>query len=444
MIQGVAARPRPASSDPLTDGTVRASDLLAAALAPAPRSVSVSWFAGQFASRPERVEGLDGAPYDLAALADDVRALVQLVRPKGEGAALCGAVFGDLDNDAPDLAAPRQIAHLRRATLVHLDVDGGATMGAVVAMLRAWGVAAVVWPSPSAVAPGLDAERVRALVQLVPDAPRVEGRTRRVHPASAGGRRVLVKLARHALPSARIDAGCTAAQHLAFVHPRGAARPASDVVLLAGQALDLSALALAAAAAGVIPPVGTGTDRHHASEYSADGLRELAIVAGLATHQGGRVTATECPVADTHSDGKGRGGRGDTSCAIGAWGWRCMHSHGGRGPLGSRELVTLALALVRDGSARERLDAMLHAAETPAARVTERLAAPAVEGAVDVVSAPDVPDLMRDVGRWCNAEQARAGRAAVGQGVPSRACQRSAGDIRGSRSRRRHAAGRQI
>ena len=81
MIQGVAARPRPASSDPLTDGTVRASDLLAAALAPAPRSVSVSWFAGQFASRPERVEGLDGAPYDLATLADDVRAELAHVLP---------------------------------------------------------------------------------------------------------------------------------------------------------------------------------------------------------------------------------------------------------------------------------------------------------------------------------------------------------------------------
>lgn len=70
---------------------------------PAPRELAVSWFAGQRDSRPERVEA-----YDLDALAADLRALVRSPHPKGEGAALCPAVFGDAGRDAPpDLDARR-------------------------------------------------------------------------------------------------------------------------------------------------------------------------------------------------------------------------------------------------------------------------------------------------------------------------------------------------
>jgi hypothetical protein len=398
------------ATDPLTDTRVCAATVVAAALTPPPRAVGVSWFAGERASRPERVEA-----YDLAALADDLRALVQLVRPKGTGAVLCPATFDDLGGDAPDLGAPRRLASLRCSFLVQLDVDGGATMREVVAMLGGWGVAAIVWPSPSAVGAGLDAERVRALVQIAPDAPRVEGRDRRVAPASIAGRRALVRLARRELGGARVDEGPAAAAALAFVHPRHAPRPPSDVVLLRGRAVDLGHLAAAAVVAGIVQPFNASPDRHNPSPYDLATLRDLAGAAGLAMHQGGRITAVECPRAHEHTGG-GRGARGDTSCAIGPFRdpWRCEHAHGGDGRLGAAALVQLALQLVRDPARRAQLDEALHAAETPAARVREALGA-AASAPADTITATteDIPDVMREVGRYLRAEHARAGRAAV-------------------------------
>lgn len=378
----------------------------------------MSWFNGDRDPYPERAES-----YDLATLADDVRAIVSGTSPKGRGAVLCPSTFGPPDA-APDLDLPRRAANLQRATLVQLDVDGRAddaapdapspTMRDAIGVLAAWGVAAVVWPSPSAEGPGLEVDRFRIMVQIAPDVPR-GARDRRIAPSSYAARRALVRLALACLPGADIDEGpAVNALALAFVHPRHAPRPPADVHLLRGRAVDLDALAALAVTAGVVPPFDASADRHRdGAVYDLATLRELAAAAGLATHQGGRVTAVECPRADEHTHG-GRGGRGDTSCAIGPWQepWRCEHSHGGAGKLGAAELVRLALARVRDPATRERLDAELHAADTPRDRARALLAADPGEG-VERLHAADVGGFMREVGRYLRAEHARAGRAAA-------------------------------
>lgn len=420
---GTDAR-KPGDVDPCTTGLTsaraRAAEVIRAALVPAPRELAVSWFAGQRDSRPERVEA-----YDLDALAADLRALVRSPHPKGEGAALCPAVFGDAGRDAPpDLDARRRLVNLQRSALVQLDVDGRAadapssapppTMRAAVEELRAWGVAALVWPSPSAEGPGLEVDRFRIMVQIAPDVPR-GSRDRRIAPSSYAARRALVRLARWCLPGARIDEGpAVNALALAFVHPRHAPRPPGDVHLLRGRAVDLDALAALAVTAGVVPPFDASADRHReGAAYDLATLRELAAAAGLALHQGGRVTAVECPRADEHTHG-GRGERGDTSCAIGPFreSWRCEHSHGGAGRLGAAELVRLALARVRDPATRERLDAELHAAEGPVARVRAQLGAAPGAG-VTRLHRDDVGGFMREVGRYLRTEHAREGRAAA-------------------------------
>ncbi len=386
----------------------------------------MSWFSGNRDSRPDRFDA-----YPLDALADDLRALVAVQRPKGEGVALCPAVFGRLAAEGEDPcevdgldagAARRRRDDLRASTFVHLDVDAGATLDAAVAMLRAWGAAGIVLPSPSAVGRGGAAERVRVLVQIAPDVPRRDGRGRRPTAASRAGRSALVALARLSLDGARVDAGPEGPVGLALVHPVtecvrcGAEhdrashrpRPASDVVVVRGRAVDLDALAPLAVVGRVAAPYSE--DGGAPSRVAPAVLLRVADAARLRMHREGRgITATECPRGDTHTDGRGLGERGDTSCAVGPWGWRCEHQHGGGGPLTTDELVDLALARVADPAARAELDALVAGGGGPTARVRDRLAATAE--AVTRIVAPDVPQYMGDVGRYLRAEQARAGRA---------------------------------
>lgn len=428
---GTDAR-KPGDVDPCTTGLTsaraRASAVVAAALVPAPPTVAVSWFAGDRDARPERAER-----YDLATLADDLRAIIGTLAPKGAGSVLCPATFGGADGE-PDLSARRRGDALQRSTLVQLDVDGAVdlrasapTMRDAVRMLRAWGVAALVWPSPSAVGPAAASTRFRVMVQIAPDVP--HGRTdRRVAPSSYAGRRALVRLARAAMPGARIDeVPAVNPLALAFVHPAntckrcGAEHPADahaprapgDVVQTVGRAVDLDALAALAVTAGVIAPFDASADRHTGgAAYDIDALTALVHAARLTMHRRGRVIAVECPRAAEHTHG-GRGERGDTSCAIGPWRepWRCEHAHGGDGPLHTAALVRLALARVSDGAVRERLDAELHAARTTAALVRERLAARARES--ETINALDAVSFMREVGRRARRLHEREGRAAA-------------------------------
>jgi hypothetical protein len=367
----------------------------------------VSWFNGDRDPTPDRVNR-----YPLAALADDVRALVQTAAPKGRGAVLCGAVFGA---ESPETATTRRrAANLLRATLVHVDVDGGTTLGAVVRELSAAGLAFIAWPSPSATRNGLDAERVRAMVQLAPDAPEASrrGTRRRPNAATAAGRRVLAAVLRGLLPGARIDAGTMAPTALAFVHPRAAPRPASSVIHRDGDALDLAALAHAAADDRVIARPGGVT---RVAEYDADALRALIDAAPLARSSRGGVEAVECPDAVSHSDGRGVGR--DTSCALHREGWTCSHQHEGRGPYGTATLVRLTLARVKDSATRERLDAMLHGARTLAARVRE--AVETAPSGVESCTVNDVVDLMLEAARHARreADATRLG-AAIFAGSP--------------------------
>lgn len=178
----------------------------------APGDVAVSWFAG---ARDAEVDRLD--VYPLATFADDLRALVTQVRPKTEGVVAAGAEFRN---------GRRAAANLLRATLVHVDNDGDklggdATLADAVALLRSWGVGAVVWPSPSSTGGHLT-RTWRALVHCADDA---------ATPSTRAGRRALVALLGAALPGARVEAGSAVdAGHLAFIHPRHEPRPASDVV----------------------------------------------------------------------------------------------------------------------------------------------------------------------------------------------------------------------
>lgn len=202
---------RPFSDAPLTPSAARARRVIRGALV-APGDVAVSWFAG---ARDAEVDRLD--VYPLATFADDLRALVTQVRPKTEGVVAAGAEFRN---------GRRAAANLLRATLVHVDNDGDklggdATLADAVALLRSWGVGAVVWPSPSSTGGHLT-RTWRALVHCADDA---------ATPSTRAGRRALVALLGAALPGARVEAGSAVdAGHLAFIHPRHEPRPASDVV----------------------------------------------------------------------------------------------------------------------------------------------------------------------------------------------------------------------
>ena len=353
----------------------------------APGDVAVSWFAG---ARDAAVDRLD--VYPLATFADDLRALVAQVRPKTEGVVAAGAEFRN---------GRRAAANLLRATLVHVDNDGDklggdATLADAVALLRSWGVGAVVWPSPSSTGGHLT-RTWRALVHCADDA---------ATPSTRAGRRALVALLGAALPGARVEAGSAVdAGHLAFIHPRHEPRPASDVVHVEGDAVDLATLAAVAVEARVLAPFNASADRHNASAYDLDAARELWHAARLRL----KGANAECPVAHEHTDGRGRGD--DSSCVLGGRAFKCSHEHGGRGALDARALVALALDLVRDPIERERLDALLHGGDGPERRVRDRLAAH-VEG-VERLDAASVGDLMAGVGRSLAATRDLVGSAAA-------------------------------
>lgn len=378
---------RPFSAAPLTPTAERARRVIRGALV-APCDVAVSWFAGQ---RDAEVDRLD--VYPLATLADDLRALVATVRPKGEGVALVGAEFSD---------GRRALSRVTRATLVHVDNDGdklggGATLADAANLLRSWGVGAVLYPSPSSVGGGGAALSWRALVHCADDA---------VTPSARAGRRALVALLGAALPGAAIESGpALDAARLAFIHPRHEPRPASDVVHVEGDAVDLATLAAVAVEARVLAPFNASADRHNASAYDLDAARELWHAARLRL----KGTHAECPVAHEHSDGRGRGD--DSSCVLGGRAFKCSHEHGARGALDARALVALALDLVRDPLERERLDALLHGGEGPERRVRDRLAA-RPEG-VERLDAASVGDLMAGVGRSLAATRDLVGSAAA-------------------------------
>jgi len=386
-IPAVSSDAWPLPDAPLTVAAARAMRVIRGALT-APGDVVVSWFAG---ARDAAVDRLD--VYPLATLADDLRALVATVRPKGEGVVAAGAEFRN---------GRRSAANLLRATLVHVDNDGdklggGATLADAVTLLRSWGVGAVVWPSPSSTG-GRDTRTWRALVHCADDA---------VTPSTRAGRRALVALLRDALPGASVEAGSAVdAGHLAFIHPRHEPRPASDVVHVTGDAVDLATLAAVAVEARVIAPFNATADRHNGGVYPLDAKREVFHAAGLRLN--GKLA--ECPIAGEHSDGRGRGE--DSSCVLGAV-TRCSHEHRGRGPLNEAALVALALAIVRsrDPIEAERLDALLHGGDGPEHRVRARLASPA-EGAMRL-DAASVGELMAGVGRSLASTRALVGSAAA-------------------------------
>ena len=286
-----------------------ASAALASALVPAPCTFGVSWFDGKKGTRTST------ADHDWPTLAAELVARLALPREKDLGEALLPGVT---DPDRTD----RQASAIRSVSFAHIDHDGGATtLGEARTAFKARGIAALVYPSPSAPLGPVDlATRWRALVPL---AAGTDGATYDlVGPVL---RDVAV-----ALFGPGIDRSTYHQGRLAFVHPRETVgpRPAAALVVVDGAALDVARLAHAATLAGWWAPAPAREARRAGvRDGAALGavLRDAGYLQGAANANGW--TAMRCPREAWHSSHGPV--RRDTSTAFheGTGACNCLHGH---------------------------------------------------------------------------------------------------------------------
>lgn len=286
-----------------------ASAALASALVPAPRTFGVSWFDGEKGPRTST------ADHDWPTLAAELVARLALPCVKELGEALLPGVT---DPDRTDRGA----SAIRSVTFAHIDHDKGATtLGEARVTFTELGLAALVYPSPSAPLGPVDAAtRWRALVPLAADTDGAEYDL--VGPVL---RDVAV-----ALFGPGIDRGTYHRGRIAFVHPRETVgtRPADALVVLDGAALDVSRLAHAATLAGWWAPAPAREAlRAGVRDGAALGavLRDAGYLQGAPNAKGW--TAMRCPREAWHGS---RGPvRRDTSAAFheSTGACSCLHGH---------------------------------------------------------------------------------------------------------------------
>lgn len=320
---------------------------LAASVAALPAAFPVVWRDGR--SGPAdvavyRVEGRDGA-HALEQFRADVGALLARPWPKGErGAPVLYPCEVTAHEDLAPGVTPRTSlarAEVTRGVLLVLDLDRGGFRDAW-ELLRAAGVAAVGYPSPSAevTRDPLDATKARVLVPVAP-CTRAEF-TRHVRAVSAVLRAAGVDLDASPL---RPESACYVAPR-----PERGARPPGHALRLDGAAVDLAALDARAFA------LGWRTREDVARDTAADrtGIvrpRDLSAVFAaldalgvLGAPVGARgLRALDCPRAHWHGSRAPRGARADTSAVVHEGeGWaQCSHDHSGA-PEGERGAANLA------------------------------------------------------------------------------------------------------
>lgn len=330
---------------------------------------------------------------DVEAIAAELRAVqAQGEAPKDRGKAFYFAAvqahhgMEPLGRPTPAGRMTRDAVHAVSAVVVDVDGkgDGAPTLAQAAELFRAAGLAAVLYPSPSAPAHQTgDAVRFRVL-PLLTGPPSVPVFLRHV--------RALEALLRAALGDA-VDVGTLRPESACYVQPRPGCgpRPPCAVVAVRGEALDLEALDLAAVQAGYRTAGDVEGDRRAARDgwvpRSAPDLTALVARLGYlggAVRPGSR--ALRCPRAHWHGAPDAPG----SSAAV----WftssgyaHCSHDHsqapeGERGTAGTRRVLgwmradLAAAGRIADAAA---LDAQEDHAEGAhlAAQLRAELAAPA-------------------------------------------------------------------
>jgi len=306
-----------------------AVEALRASLAAAPRTFAVSWFEGEDGARTSTAE------LDVDALAAELRARLAVPHPKGAPGA---------DALLPARTDPTRTDRRRSAietvAFAIVDVDRGAlTLGEAVEVLRAVGLGAFAYPSPSAPSgPALKARKFRLLVPLA------AGVTGKAYDLLCA----VVRDAFCALFGEGVDRAPFRPEALSYVHPRPyvlGGRAPCDLVVVSGAALDVAALADAATLAGWW---------HHEPAKDARGagvrdgaalvavLRAAGVIVGDATARG--FARAVCPRDLWH--GSRAPTRNDTSTVVheptGAF--VCSHDHSAapaaeRGPANTSTLL---------------------------------------------------------------------------------------------------------
>ena len=211
-----------------------AVEALRASLADPPRTFAVSWFEGENGARTSTAE------LDVDALAAELRARLAVPHPKGAPGA---------DALLPARTDPTRTDRRRSAietvAFAIVDVDRGAlTLGEAVEVLRAVGLGAFGYPSPSAPSgPALKARKFRLLVPLA------AGVTGKAYDLLCA----VVRDVFCALFGEGVDRAPFRPEALSYVHPRPyvlGGRAPCDLVVVPGEALDVDALADAATLAG--------------------------------------------------------------------------------------------------------------------------------------------------------------------------------------------------
>ena len=384
--EGVAARALPTAVGQLAPPSVARECLAAGRVEVSPSApFTVSWWSavgkgGMVAARAQT----DGGPGDidnphashtLASLGAELRWTRERPSPKGSGWALCGASFRVGGDDAP--AFFRRARAVRGVALLHVDVDPpkGADAGPArreLPTLRDFrhlcdvlSLGAVMHPSASAREGGLAATRVRLLLRVA-SAGSVE-----VYPSAdpgdlADAHACVASMVAAAL-GADVDAPKASPESVAYTNASHAAACGGVEVREGAYALDPRAVRDAAIAAGVWSPYL----RRRPRARDLDAVRALLsrvdeLLPGTVGAVAHGSIPLRCPLAHTHSDGRGRGDRGDTSAALAADGWcGCSHSHGGKGPLSLAGMVNAWCELLPEHAAE--LQRLLSAAGAPRA-----------------------------------------------------------------------------
>ena len=340
-VEGVAARALPGAVGELTPPPVARECLAAGRVEVSPSApFTVSWWAavggtrGMVAARAQCDDEGDTddphASHTLASLGAELQRVREKPSAKGSGWALCGASFRVGGDETPVFL--RRARHVRGVALLHVDVDPpkGADAGPArreLPTLREFrhlcgvlSLGAVLHPSASAREGGLAATRVRLLLRVA-SAGSVE-----VYPGAdpgdlADAHACVASMVSAAL-GADVDAPKASPESVAYTNASHAEACGGVEVCEGSYALDPRAVRDAAIAAGVWSPYLRRRER----------VRDLDAVRALLSRveelRPGTVGAAShgsiplwCPLADTHSDGRGRGERGDTSAALAADGW---------------------------------------------------------------------------------------------------------------------------